>query len=240
MPWRTYCLDRLLEAVRRLRDERPLRLVSEVLGVGAPPGVALVRFDVERDLPHHLVVAERLAADGVRATFYCHSRPGVYEAAGLRRLEALGHEVGYHHECLDRCGGDVATARDLFLRECDRFRQDGLRLRTVCSHGEAGLRRRGHRHNWELFVRDPALLPAAGLQGEVYLWLAEAAPRYASDTFARLPGLWRTLDASRGEATPLMLLAHLHRWRDRRRDASREVLRDLSSQLARRARGLLA
>lgn len=234
-----YSLERLLGAVQTgFGDNREYRLMRDVISLdSAPKGAVVLRFDVERGLGHHLRVATRLADAGIRSSMYFHTRREAYDARTLRSIQDLGHEVGYHHECLDRCGGDFDAARQLFLREVELFRGDGLEVSTVCGHGEAGLPKRGYRTNRDLFTKFPGLLAEAGLAGEVYEWLRDESPLYASDTFRSYGGFWDVLREATTNSEPVMVLVHLHRWRGNPATMSFEVSRDLARQLTNRVRG---
>jgi hypothetical protein len=233
-----YNLDRLLSEISRIHALRGFLLMKDLFSAATPPpGRAVLRFDVERSLCHHLKLAEQLSRSGVFCTMYFHTRRNAYCVKTLLAIQALGHEVGYHHECLDRCRGDFSRARELFLREISLFRKDGLQLGTVCSHGEAGLPRHGYKANWELFVRFPELLQETGVSGEVYLWLKQHNPLYASDTFRNYQRFWEVLaDASMDK--PMIILVHPHRWHRYVAASSIEVARDLWQHLQNRIRGV--
>lgn len=174
---------------------------------------------------------------GIRATMYAQTRRASFEPALLNAIQDLGHEVGFHHECMDRTGGDPARARELFLREVELFRRHGIDLKTVCSHGEGGLRRSGYRSNRELFLAWPDLLDEAGIKEEVYFWRKRHDHGYASDTFSSYRRFWNTLDDARLTDRPMMILVHLHRWHRSPLGSALEVMRDLRQHAANRILG---
>lgn len=227
-----YQLARLLATVEQLKQQRgSLSLVRDVIKLDQMPArQVILRCDVERALDHHLVVARELAQQHMPATMYFHTRRACFDPDILKAIQDLGHEVGYHHECLDRCQGDAAKARELFLREVDLFRQHGLDLRTVCAHGEAGLPKQGYRTNWELFHAYPDLIEQAGLDGEVYLWLQGQDLLYTSDVFVSYRRFWEIIDEAKQSDKPLMILTHLHRWHHRSAPTMVEIYRDLQQQ----------
>jgi hypothetical protein len=210
-----YRFEDLWDALDRQRRDRHLGRVADVVADDAATrGTSVIRFDVERDLPHLLGMARRLAAREIHCSMYFHTRRGCYDAGMLREVQDLGHEVGLHHECLDRCAGDFSSARDTLRREVDLFRDDGIELRTVCSHGEGGITRRGYAGNWELFVRYPDLLAELGLLDEVYFWIRRTRPLYASDTLAGYRRFWSNVELSlQSPERAFHMLVHPHRWR---------------------------
>lgn len=233
-----YSLPCLLSVIERGFGEgrRYYRVRDVILLEEAPAHAVLLRFDVERNVQHQLRIATFLAEKGVFCTFYFHARPNVYDVPIMRRVQELGHEVGYHHECLDRCGGNFATANELFLQELAQFRKDGLNICTVCSHGEAGLAKHGYKANKDLFDAYPELLADQRIV-EAYHWVARTSPLYASDTFRAYRGFWSTIQRARSTSRPFMVLAHLHRWHYNPLAVSLEVARDLSRQIALRLIG---
>lgn len=240
-----YPEQKLLSEISTLCSRRLMRMV-DVIDLPTPPAnVGILRFDVERSLSHQLELAGRLAKLSCPATFYFHTRVGCYDAELLRRFSDFGHEVAFHHECLDRCRGDYAKARELFLREVELFRRDGMELSTVCSHGEAGLPKVGYESNLDLFVRYPDLLRQAGLRGEVYFWLRDNDVLYASDTFREYSKFWgRFSEAREALDRPFMMLAHLHRWHSNplrtMTELGRDVVQNLGNRMLRRRRYRLA
>ena len=217
-------------------SQRRFLLMRDIINRAVPPvDAAILRFDVERDLQHHLKVAKQLNIAGVRGTFYFHTRPGCFNPKVMHQIETLDHEVGFHHECLDKCDGDFESARAIFKEEVDLFRRHRLEIKTVCSHGEAGFHRINYKANWELFERFPDLLRETGIEGEVYLWLKDNNVHYAADTFSRCSAYWQTICRACGDrlpAKPLMVLTHLHRWHHSLISTLAETSRDVSGMLS--------
>ena len=230
-----YSLDQLLESAYTSFGNRTYYRMKDIIAMGRMPDDAVVfRFDVERDLRHHLNIAGLLAKANVSSTMYFHSRKACYDPDTLHQIEDLGHEVSFHHECLDRCGGNYERAKDLFKREVDIFRRDGFSLDTVCSHGEAGLPKHGYKSNWHLFERYPDLLEECGIKIEMYQWLRDNSPLYASDTFTSYRKFWRTISQAPAVNKGLMVLVHLHRWHTSLLPSAAEVAHDLARQFSNR------
>jgi hypothetical protein len=216
-----YRMSDFLRRLAELRERRAFALARDVIERMDPlEDRVVLRFDVERDLPHHLQTARQIAALGIGCTMYVHTRAATYAPAVLHRIADMGHEIGFHHETLDRCRGDFARARELFLREIDVFRRDGFDLRTVCGHGESGLPHDGYAKNFDIFYRYPQLESDAGIS-EVYLWVRRMKATqpgrlvYVSETLRGAGRFWAGLsDAFEDTTRPAMILAHPHRWHD--------------------------
>ncbi len=225
-----YRLARALRVFRRLATERvPIRL-SELAQEQQPRRgwrYVAAQFDVERSPEHALYFAEEVRKVGIVGTFYFQTRRSAYCPRVLRAIAGLGHEVGYHYECLDRCQGDFAAARQLFLDEVALFRHDGIELATACSHSELGIQRNGYRSNADLLQRYPDLLRQAGLIGESTAIARPHRKALAVDTFRAYCRLWHTIRFAQQERVLLHVWIHPHRWHEQVRDTVREVARDL-------------
>ena len=101
----------------------------------APPGerpVLLMRHDLDGPLSGAAAIAEIEAELGVRATFFvqtagdCYNLLSSANRALLRRIAAIGHEIGLHYESKRYADDAGAIASDLRLLE-------DLSGQTVCS-----------------------------------------------------------------------------------------------------------
>ena len=234
-----YQLARLLALLADLQKSRTAITMKALCEEGAQhrSPLMVIRCDVERNLPHTLSVAQKIHEAGIHCTMYFHTRRDCYDPSTFASVRDLGHEVGYHHECLDRCHGDFEAARQLFLREVERFRQDGFPLTTVCGHGEGGLPKRGYTQNWDLFDRYPDLLESAGLCADVFATIIPRwKPIYASDTFVSYRRFWDRISSARPKPDLLMVAIHPHRWHDAFPVSLWEIGRDVTQRYANKIR----
>lgn len=110
---------------------------------------------------------------GIRATYYFRYKRGVFEPDVMRHIAAMGHEIGYHYETLDKAKGDCRKAVEMFKRELAAFREVAD-ISTVSMHGNP-LTRWDNRDMWrEYDFRDSAIV------GEAYLSFRDIV--YLSDT----------------------------------------------------------
>jgi hypothetical protein len=116
------------------------------------------------------------AARDVASTYYVRTVEETFHPALIRRIAALGHEVGYHYEDMDRADGDVAAARRSFAQHLARMR-DVTDVDTVCMHGNP-LTAYDNRDMWG----DDPDFAAHDLLGEAYLSMDFADVTYFSDT----------------------------------------------------------
>jgi hypothetical protein len=146
---------------------------------GERGNTVILRHDVDR-LAWRAAAMARLEADrGVRSTYYFRSTPnGNFPWRTLEEIGRLGHEIGYHYECLSACDGDRAAALLQFERNLAILRRVSA-CRTVAMHG-APLSR--HRNQDLLMGID---LAAYGLIGDASLSFARLPLAYFTDTGGR-------------------------------------------------------
>jgi hypothetical protein len=114
-------------------------------------------------------------AVGVRSTYYFRINRRVFQETIIKRIDNMGHEVGYHYEVMDKAQGDPRLARQIFVSELDRLRSLA-EVTTACMHGNP-LSRRDNRDFWRYYT--PAEFD---LLGEAYISINERDLFYATDT----------------------------------------------------------
>lgn len=107
--------DELLEALKQHKNHR-------------------IRHDVDARLLYSLRVAQEEAKMGMKATYYFRSMHFTSHKETIKAIAALGHEIGYHYECLTTCNGDMAAAYDDFCRNLEELRMIAD-VKTACAHG---------------------------------------------------------------------------------------------------------
>lgn len=126
--------------------ERYAALLRSIAGTGLPVyGVRawvnaspqrgiLLRHDVDRRAPNALAMAELEATHGVASTYYFRITPGSFQPEVIRRIHALGHEIGYHYEDLSLARGDRERAIALFRQHLAALRSLAP-VSTIAMHG---------------------------------------------------------------------------------------------------------
>ena len=93
-----------------------------------------IRHDVDLRPEYSLRVAQVEAEIGMRATYYFRSMHFSSHADTIKTIVALGHEAGYHYECLTTCNGDKEAAYSDFCKNLDLLRKL-VPVHTACAHG---------------------------------------------------------------------------------------------------------
>lgn len=128
-------LDAYQHLITRLRERGyALRCVRAYFDGAAAPAVFL-KHDVDRLPARAVAMARAEQALGIAATYYFRcSAGGRFPADAIRAIVALGHEAGFHYECLVREHGDEQAAARRFERELAALRQV-TPVVTVAAHG---------------------------------------------------------------------------------------------------------
>lgn len=135
----------------------------------------MLRHDVDDRKLHSLAFARIQYKRGIKATYYFRIVPQSFEEKVIREVHGLGHEVGYHYEEMDLCGGDTAKAHDLFRKNLDRLRSV-VPVTSICMHGSPRSRY-DNKDLWKRYdYRDH------GIEGEPYLDLDFDRVAYFTDT----------------------------------------------------------
>lgn len=158
---------RLLEAAK----PRGVYTVRDYL-LEKPSGGVILRHDVDVSAEKALRMAELEHNLGVHSTYYFRY-PKTFNPEIMKKIETMGHEVGYHYEVLDKTKGDVDEAMKLFQQELSEFREH-VRVDTVAMHGSV-LSKHDNKTIWNTHE-----LSDFSLLGEAYLSLTEIP--YFTDT----------------------------------------------------------
>ena len=93
-----------------------------------------LRHDVDLRPDYALRVAQIESALGLSATYYFRVMHFDSHADTIRAIVALGHQAGYHYECLTTCHGNADEAYQDFLSNLEHLRTL-VPVRTACAHG---------------------------------------------------------------------------------------------------------
>ncbi|MBR7111214.1 MAG: hypothetical protein IKC83_04990 [Clostridia bacterium] len=90
---------------------------------------------------------------GLRATYYVQHSLLKKEknVAYLKKMQALGADICYHHDVMDANGGDVEKALLDFENKLNDFSSSGFCTATVCQHGNPIANRVGYTSNRDFF-----------------------------------------------------------------------------------------
>lgn len=171
---RDFSLAKYSHLCQVLREHYRVITFAESLKGKQPAQSVILRHDIDRMPANALKVAELEAKMGLRASYYFRSSQLQTHLDIIKKVAVLGHEVGYHYECLDQAKGNEKQAIQLFEENLAKFRQI-YPVTTIAMHGNP-LTRYDNRHLWRSIN-----FQKFGIMGETYLSLAQGT-FYFSDT----------------------------------------------------------
>jgi hypothetical protein len=115
-------------------------------------GDLALRHDVDSRLESALEIARLEHDRGLRATYFVlHTAPYWNDTElvpRLRRLQELGHEVGFHNDLVTLQLVRGADAGDVLRRELERLRSAGIEVVGAAAHGSPWCHRLGFHNNY--------------------------------------------------------------------------------------------
>jgi hypothetical protein len=103
--------------------------------IKSPKGkVILLRHDVDLLPQNSLFFAKIQHELGVKGTYYFRAVPESWNENIIREIASLGHEIGYHYECLTTCKGNIVKGIKNFEHNLDALRKLAP-VSTICMHG---------------------------------------------------------------------------------------------------------
>ncbi|MDI3540059.1 MAG: hypothetical protein PWQ52_1182 [Methanolobus sp.] len=94
----------------------------------------ILRHDVDREVGRNLAMARLEHSMGIRSTYYFRHVKDVFIPDAIREVAAMGHEVGFHYEVMDKAKGDKQKALSIFREELEDLRRYA-EVTTACMHG---------------------------------------------------------------------------------------------------------
>lgn len=135
----------------------------------------VLRHDVDELANHALKIAELENKLGIKATYFFRIVKQSNNPDVIRKIAAMGHEIGYHYEDLSTAEGDYEMAIKSFEKNLNYFR-NFYPVKTVCMHGSS-TSKYDNRLLWSHYK-----LEKLGLIGEPYLSIDFTKIFYLTDT----------------------------------------------------------
>jgi len=169
-----FTLDKYRTLLQFLKDNYEIYTVERYIVEKPSNNFVILRHDVDRSSKNALRMAELEKKIGVRSTYYFRY-PYTFKPGVIKRINELGHEVGYHYETLSKAKGDYEKAIKLFESELSEFRKF-VDIKTICMHGNP-LSKFDNRALWSNYD-----FRNYGIIGEAYLSINDPEIYYITDT----------------------------------------------------------
>lgn len=193
----------------------------------------ILRHDVDKKPNNSLKIARIESSLGIRSTYYFRRKQCSDDSYCINQILALGHEIGYHYECLADACGDVDKAYLEFQRNLAYFRTF-CPVTTVCMHGSP-MSKFDSRDMWKKYdyKRDSVICePYFDIDFDKIFYLTDTARMWDGDKYSRRDKVcqqesWRSNGLSfhstediiralymRSLPDRLMITTHPQRWTD--------------------------
>ena len=94
----------------------------------------ILRHDVDLLPKNSLKFAKIQNNLNIKGTYYFRAVPESWDESIIKEIASLGHEIGYHYECLTACKGDIYKGIKDFEKNLAALRKLAP-VSTICMHG---------------------------------------------------------------------------------------------------------
>ncbi len=128
-----FTLEKYEELLQTLEGYRIFTVLS-YLEERPTSDFVILRHDVDRKPTNALRMAELENQRGIKSTYYFRFFNGGFNTQIIKRIQGLGHEIGYHYETLSKTKGDYEEALKIFESQLNEFRKI-CEIKTIAMHG---------------------------------------------------------------------------------------------------------
>ncbi len=94
----------------------------------------ILRHDVDKLPANSLRFAQIQHELGIKGSYYFRAVPGSWDENIIKEISSLGHEIGYHYECLTTTNGNIEKGIKDFETNLNALRKLAP-VSTICMHG---------------------------------------------------------------------------------------------------------
>jgi hypothetical protein len=140
----------------------------------------LIRHDVDRKPKLSLEMAQIEKSLNIKSTYYFRAKNNTFKPNIIKKIESLGHEIGYHYESLSDTNGSMEDALQDFTLNLKKFR-NLAKIKTCSMHGRP-FKKHDNRDLWKIKKNHDYLINELKMVGEVYLDIDYTDIAYINDT----------------------------------------------------------
>ena len=138
----------------------------------------IIRHDVDRKPNNALNMAILENKFGIKSTYYFRYK--TFYPKIIKQIKKLGHEIGYHYECLSDANGNIDNAIKLFEKNLIKFKKT-TNIKTISMHGRP-FNKWDNRLIWKNTKNHQLLTKKFNILGEIYLDIDYKNIAYINDT----------------------------------------------------------
>lgn len=146
----------------------------------------ILRHDVDL-LPYNSLAFAKIQAEkGVKGVYYFRAVPESWNEKVIKEIASLGHEIGYHYECLTTCNGSLEASIKDFEKNLKALREL-TSVTTICMHGSP-LSKYDSKDLWKKYnYKDFGIIaePYFDLDFEKFFYLTDTGRRWDGDKVSR-------------------------------------------------------
>tara|TARA_Y100000294_G_C8554651_1_gene336728 strand:- start:1432 stop:2202 length:771 start_codon:yes stop_codon:yes gene_type:complete len=171
------------ESYLNLVKDTDLKIITfnELLSLSIfPDNFFVIRHDVDRKPKNALNMATLESEMSIKSTYYFRSKSHVFKPEIILSIRDLGHDIGYHYECLSDSKGDKEKALSNFKKNLEMF-YSICSVKTISMHGRP-LSPFNNLGMWEVNGTHKLIKEKFKLLGEINLDIDYSDIAYLNDT----------------------------------------------------------
>ncbi|MCE7994819.1 MAG: hypothetical protein HEP71_22780 [Roseivirga sp.] len=131
---RDFTLSKYKELLLTLKNQSYTFLPYREFILNQASPCIVLRHDVDLRPQNSLQFARIQHENSIRGTYYFRAVPQSWDEDIILEIASLGHEIGYHYECLTTTNGNPKAAIVDFERNLEKLRKLAP-VDTICMHG---------------------------------------------------------------------------------------------------------
>jgi len=129
-----FTFKKYIELLEELKNSEYSFMTFESFLQKANKKSIVLRHDTDLLPLNSLAFAKVQAEYGVKGTYYFRAVPQSWDEDVIKTIRDLGHEIGYHYECLTTTKGNVEKGIEDFQKNLEALRKLAP-VSTICMHG---------------------------------------------------------------------------------------------------------
>jgi hypothetical protein len=233
-----FTLQKYTELLEVLKDNNySFQTFHQFIEKPLKPAIIL-RHDVDLLPLNSLAFAKFQAEYDLKGTYYFRAVPQSWDEDVIKAIRDLGHEIGYHYECLTTTKGDVKKGIQDFEKNLEELRKLAP-VSTICMHGSP-MSKHDSKDLWEHYdYRDYGIIgePYFDVDFKEVFYLTDTGRKWDGDKVSvrdrvdsgfdlRFHKTDEIIAAVKGNELPyqIMFTFHPQRWTDNKLGWTKELL----------------
>tara|TARA_B100001063_G_C16747884_1_gene548608 strand:+ start:1054 stop:1806 length:753 start_codon:yes stop_codon:yes gene_type:complete len=208
----------------------------------------ILRHDVDLKPINSLLFAKLQEKEGIQGTYYFRAVKESWDEDIIKEIHSMGHEVGYHYECLTTTKGDFNLAFEDFKLNLNKLREL-VPVQTICMHGSP-LSRFDSKDLWKKYdYKDLKLIgePYFDIDFNKVLYLTDTGRTWNNRKISvrdhvskkfntEFKNTFNIIEAANSNKLPQQIMFNFHpqRWTNNKLEWSKEyILQNMKNQIKR-------